>query len=151
MAKEIERKFLVVNDDYVKMSIKSTAIIQGYISTDPEATVRVRITDDNAYITIKSRNQGSVRDEWEYPIPVIEANDMLHRLCGNNVIEKTRHIVPFDGNTWEIDVFGGSLNGLIIAEIELPDPDCIISLPSFVGTEVTSDTRYYNSSLSQRL
>lgn len=151
MAKEIERKFLVVNDSYKSEAIASHDIAQGYLSTNPEATVRVRIRDDRAFLTVKGITVGAVRDEWEYEIPVTDARGMLD-CCGNAVLSKTRMLVPAQVEgcpdaKWEVDVFHGKLAGLVVAEIELPNPDTPLMLPSFVGKEVTGDVRYYNSSL----
>lgn len=146
MSKEIERKFLVVNDSYVGMSSGCHKLRQGYLSANPDATVRVRVKDDCGYLTVKGRNRGMVRDEWEYAIDAAEARQMLE-LCQTGLIEKTRYIVDYMGFRWEIDRFGGHLRGLTVAEIELADPAAEPPLPPFVGREVTDDPRYYNSSL----
>lgn len=148
MSVEIERKFLVINDDYKRMASASHRIVQGYLSTDPQATVRVRVLDNLAFVTIKSKTVGCSRGEWEYPVPVADAEEML-ALCRSK-IEKTRWIVPFGGRTWEVDEFGGRLHGLILAEIELPSEDAPYDLPSFAGRDVTGDPQYYNSNLAQR-
>ena len=147
MAKEIERKFLVIDKSYREMSVTGRSIVQAYLNRDPKATVRVRITDDKAFLTIKGKNDGATRDEWEYPIPVSDARDMIARCASGRIIEKKRFVVPFEGYDWEIDEFGGELEGLTVAEIELPAEDNEFSLPPFVGDEVTGDPRYYNSSL----
>ncbi len=147
MAKEIERKFLVKNSSFLELSASRQDIRQGYISRRPEGTVRVRICGDRAILTIKGRNDGAVRDEWEYPVPVEDAVLMLERCAEGTVIEKTRHIVPFGGFRWEVDVFHGAHEGLVVAEVELPSPDAAVPLPPFVGREVTGDPRYYNSNL----
>ena len=147
MAKEIERKFLVIDKSYREMAVTGRSIVQAYLNRDPKATVRVRITDDKAFLTIKGKNDGATRDEWEYPIPVSDARDMIARCASGRIIEKKRFIVHFEGYDWEIDEFGGELEGLIVAEIELPAEDAEFSLPPFVGDEVTGDPRYYNSSL----
>ena len=147
MAKEIERKFLVIDKSYREMSVTGRSIVQAYLNRDPKATVRVRITDDKAFLTIKGKNDGATRDEWEYPIPVSDARDMIARCASGRIIEKKRFVVPFEGDDWEIDEFGGELEGLTVAEIELPAEDTEFSLPPFVGDEVTGDPRYYNSSL----
>lgn len=149
MAKEIERKFLVKNDSFISQSIRTEIIKQGYISTEKEATVRVRTKNDKAYITIKGINTGATRNEWEYPIPAKDAEDMIEKLCKTNIISKTRHIVEHDGKTWEIDVFDGRHTGLILAEIELSSEDEIFSIPPFIGEEVTNNPKYYNSELSK--
>ncbi len=147
MAKEIERKFLVKNTSYREMSVERKDIEQGYLNREPRATVRVRIVGSEARLTVKGLNDGAVRDEWEYAVPVGEAREMIDRCASGRVIVKTRYIVPFGGRTWEVDEFGGSLAGLVVAEVELPSADADPALPPFVGEEVTGDPRYYNSSL----
>lgn len=149
MSKEIERKFLVRSSEYRDLAIQKKEMMQGYLSLDPDATVRVRIVDEEAFITVKSRNKGAVRNEWEYSIPVDEGTEMLKTCCKSRLIEKKRYIVEAgDGLKWEIDEFHGSLDGLVVAEIELPEEDYPVILPEFVGKEVTGDPRYYNSSLA---
>lgn len=148
MAQEIERKFLVKDRSYRDLAFKSHHIAQGYLSTNPDVTVRLRIMDDSAFLTIKGRCCGIVRNEWEYPVPCADAADMLGMLCGNHVIDKIRYFVKFHGLVWEIDEFYGSLSGLVVAEIELPSESYSLDeYPSFVGNEVSGDVRYYNSSL----
>lgn len=148
MAKEIERKFLVINDGYKNMAVGSEDIRQGYISRNPDSTVRVRTRGDRGYLTIKSRTESISRDEWEYQIPVSDALEMLDRLCGP-VLSKTRYIVPGDAGMWEVDEFHGRLEGLVVAEIELGSAEVEISaLPAFVGLEVSDDPRYFNSNLA---
>lgn len=148
MGKEIERKYLVADDSFVSMATHRVEIAQGYLSTDPDRTVRVRIKDAHGYITVKSRNVGAVRDEWEYEIPVVDAYDMIQRCCVG-VLQKYRYYVPFDGRTWEVDAFRGRHLGLVIAEIELADEHDTYALPPFVSEEVTGDPRYYNSNLAK--
>lgn len=148
MAKEIERKFLVKDFSFIKISSYSVHIRQAYLSTTPESTVRVRIMDNDAFLTVKGRNSGIVRDEWEFPIPKENAKEIAHSLCGGFAIDKTRYIVDYDGWKWEIDLFHGRHEGLCVAEIEMPSSDSNPPLPSFIGEEVTGDTRYYNSVLS---
>ncbi len=150
MAKEIERKFLVINDSYRIMASNCHAIKQGYISTQKDAVVRVRIKDNSAFLTIKGINIDLVRDEWEYEIPIEEALEMLHKLVTGNIIDKTRYIVDYCGHKWEIDEFHGTLDGLVIAEIEITSPDQQIPIPQFIGKEVTGNPDYYNSALSCR-
>lgn len=147
MAKEIERKFLVTSPAYRRIAIKSVHILQAYLCRDPRSTVRIRIAGHQAYLTVKGRNDGAVRDEWEYEIPVEDARLMIDRCASGTVIEKTRHIVFHEGFRWEVDEFAGSRNGLVVAEIELDSADRAFPLPPFVGEEVTGDPRYYNSSL----
>lgn len=144
MAKEIERKFLVKNDNWQNMADNGEEIVQGYISTWPNPTVRIRTRGEHAYLTIKGSNHGIERDEWEYEIPKDEAEEML-KLCNQNtLIEKIRYRV----GRWEIDAFKGRLSGLVLAEIELTSADEKVTLPDFIGPEVTDDSRYYNSSLA---
>ena len=146
--KEIERKFLVKDTSYKKMAVSKSRIVQAYLSTDRHATVRIRVAGNNAWLTIKGCNQGCVRDEWEYPVPVAEALEMCC-LARTAPIEKTRWIVPFEGYEWEVDEFDGHLKGLTVAEVEMPDEGCAPPLPDFAGREVTGDARYYNSMLSE--
>lgn len=144
MAKEIERKFLVTDTSYRMLADSRRHIIQTYLSPDPDATVRLRITDGDAYLTVKGRNSGAQRDEWEYSIPEHDAVEMMERCSHTPVLDKTRYHV----GRWEVDEYHGSLSGLIVAEIELESIDEEIELPPFVGKEVTGDTRYYNSALA---
>ena len=149
MAKEIEKKYLVINDSY-KLCSSVTYIQQGYITTKKEGVVRVRVKDDKGYITIKGQNQGAVRLEYEYSIPVEEAKEIIENLCQKPVIEKKRYnYKAADGHIWEIDEFFGENEGLVVAEIELDTPDEEFDKPSFLGEEVTGDAKYYNSSLSR--
>lgn len=147
MALEIEHKYLVQNDSYKNMATECHHIMQGYISTDKERTVRVRIYDSKGYITIKGSVAGATRMEFEYEIPHNDAYTLLHQLCQKPIIDKHRHIVNFEGEKWEIDEFDGHLSGLVVAEIEIPDEGHSYSLPPFVGKNVTGDARYYNSNL----
>ena len=149
MAKEIERKYLVVNQKYKNVAVCVIDILQGYISRDPERTVRVRIKGDKAYITVKGITCGCERDEWEYEIDVDDARQMLERVAVKPILSKTRYIVRHGAYTWEVDEFHERLDGLVIAEVELPHADAEVGpLPDFVGEEVTGDERYYNSNLS---
>ncbi len=148
MAKEIERKYLVANDFFKSMATNIHTIKQGYISLQKEAIVRVRIRDIEAFITIKGISNGASRDEWEYSIPTIDAEEMLSRLACGKIIDKTRYIVNFEGHVWEVDEFHGAHQGLVIAEIELKAEDETFPLPCFIGKEVTGDTKYYNSTLA---
>lgn len=149
MSKEIERKFLVKDDSYRAMSYKSVRIAQGYLSTDKRATVRVRIFGDESYLTVKGENRGIVRDEWEYPIPMDDAYQMLHRLVEGVAVDKTRYFVEYGGGTWEVDEFHSPVSGLVVAEIELEHPGQEFNLPPFIGDEVTGDPRYYNSNIAK--
>lgn len=147
MAKEIERKFLVISPLYRTMATQSISIVQAYLCRDPRSTVRIRITGGRAFFTVKGRNDGAVRDEWEYEIPVDDAHQMIERCASGTIIAKTRHIVFYEGFRWEVDEFAGAHSGLVVAEIELDSADRAFPLPPFVGEEVTGDPRYYNSAL----
>lgn len=146
MATEIERKYLVKNDIFKEMATNSSHILQGYLCREPERTVRVRIRDDYGYLTVKGKNTGASRLEFEYEVPLSDAKEMLS-LCIPPVLEKIRHIVPFDGHIWEVDEFLGHRSGFVTAEIELSSESEQYSLPPFVGTDVTGDPAYYNSNL----
>ena len=150
MGKEIERKFLVKNDDFKKSAFKSSRIIQGYLSSVAERTVRIRIKDDEAYITIKglSNSSGLTRFEWEKEIPLDEAKELIE-LCEPGIIDKTRYYIKSAHFTFEIDEFYGENEGLVVTEIELQNEDDIFELPEWLGEEVTGDIRYYNSYLSK--
>ncbi|MCM1337140.1 MAG: CYTH domain-containing protein [Candidatus Amulumruptor caecigallinarius] len=147
MAKEIERKFLVKDNSYIAASTSSHHIIQAYLARMDRGVVRVRIMDDRAYLTVKSRNTGMSRDEWEYEIAPEDARSMIDKICEGGVIDKTRYIVPYEGYRWEVDAFHGHLEGLVVAEVELPDEKCQPPLPPFTGREVTGERRFYNSVL----
>jgi len=147
MGREIERKFLV-NENWPKY-LNNIAIRQGYISTDPEHAVRIRITDTNATLTIKGRISDMTRSEFEYPIPMEDANEMLENNCQFPLIEKIRHFFKDGPVTWEIDEFFGENGGLIVAEIELEAEDQKFELPDWVGDEVTGDPKYLNINLVQ--
>lgn len=147
MAKEIERKFLVKNSTFRELSTTATRIKQGYLSRLPEATVRVRIAGNKAFLTVKGKNHGCVRDEWEYAVPVADAEAMLDRCAQGSVISKTRYIVPDGTYNWEVDEFHGSHEGLVVAEIELPHAEATFNRPDFIGEEVTGNPAYYNSNL----
>ncbi len=146
MATEIERKYLVKGDSWRSLAVGST-YRQGYIATRGSATVRVRIAGDKGYLTIKGPSVGYSRSEFEYLIPLEDAQDMLQTLCERPLIEKTRYKVDWGGLVWEIDEFDGSNKGLIIAEVELSDENQLIELPTWVGEEVSDDPRYFNSNL----
>ena len=150
MAVEIERKFLVRDDGWQKLVAERAHIRQAYLALGGKATIRVRVKDDRAArLTIKSRGAKLRRLELEYPIPVADAEALI-ALRRGAVIEKVRHIVPYGGATWEIDVFAGENAGLIIAEVELPHEDYRLELPPWIGREVTGRAEYYNSSLVAR-
>jgi adenylate cyclase len=150
MSFEIERKFLVVGDGWRAQIRDSVPLRQAYLTYDGKASIRVRIRDNGgAALTIKSRGAERRRLELEYPVPVLEAEALI-ALRRGSVIEKVRHLVPYAGATWEVDVFAGENAGLVIAEIELRDEHEVVSLPPWVGLEVTGQPQYYNSSLAQR-
>ena len=149
---EIELKFLVASDDWPRAP-RPVRIDQGYLSTDPDRVVRVRLRDDEAFLTVKGRATGGVRREFEYPVPAAHARDMLE-LCGARRVTKDRHVVEVDGFTWEIDHFLGDNAGLIVAEVEVDREERLSevrrSLPAWVGDEVTEDPRFANSELALR-
>ncbi len=147
MSVEIEHKYLVCNDTYKSLIVGSHQIKQGYLSREKGRTVRVRTWDEAGFLTVKGVNVGAVRPEFEYPVPLADADAML-ALCPPPIIHKTRHIVIYEGYRWEIDEFHGDLQGLVFAEIELPSADARYPLPPFVGKDVTNDSRYYNSRLT---
>lgn len=146
---EIERKFLVTSEAFKKEAFEQNRIKQGYLSSVPERTVRIRVKGDNAYITIKgvSNETGMSRFEWEKEIPVAEAEKLL-LLCEKGAIDKTRFEIKIGNHTYEVDEFYGANKGLIIAEIELHSESETFEKPSWLGKEVTNDNRYYNSNLS---
>lgn len=145
MGIEIERKFLVRDRSFLD-AVAGVAYRQGYLSTDPDRTVRIRRAGEHGYVTVKGRSHGAARAEFEYEIPVADADEML-ALCIPPVIEKVRHRVQHAGRTWEVDVFGGANEGLVVAEVELPSEDAAVDLPDWIGDEVTDDRRYFNASL----
>ena len=147
MGKEIERKFLV-KGDFKSFVSKQTRIVQGYLSSVPERTVRVRIKGDKGYITVKGIGNvsGASRYEWEKDIPVSETEELL-KICEPGVIDKTRYLVKAGPHTFEVDEFYGENQGLVLAEIELGSEAESFEKPEWLGEEVTGDTRYYNSML----
>ena len=146
MAIEIERKFLIQNDDWRNLAL-GTVYRQGYLATDAARTVRVRIAGNSAYLTIKSASVGISRAEFEYEIPIADAAQMLDTLCDRPLIEKTRYKIQHQGMLWEVDEFDGENRGLILAEVELTDPNQALVLPDWIGQEVSDDPRYFNSNL----
>ena len=148
MGIEIERKYRIHTQEWHKLSHHHFTIKQGYISTAAEQTIRVRCCGPNAWLTIKGKAHNGKRKEFEYPIPIEDADDMLNVWASNRVIHKTRHHVRVEQHVWEVDVFHGDNEGLIIAEIELSSLDEQFVLPSWVGEEVTEDHRFSNSNLS---
>ncbi|MBE6247906.1 MAG: CYTH domain-containing protein [Prevotella sp.] len=150
MMTEIERKFLVLDDSYKSLSYAHSHIMQGYICSERGRTVRVRIRDARAYITIKgpSTDNGLTRYEFEQEIPLVDAEQLM-QLCEPGIIDKTRWLVKSGDHTFEVDEFHGENDGLIVAEVELRDATDVVEIPHFIGKEVTGDRRYYNSQLRQ--
>ena len=150
MAQEIERKFLVSGDFKSEVS-KATRITQGYLSSVPERTVRVRVKGDKGYITVKGigSDSGASRFEWEKEIPVEDVRELL-KICEPGVIDKTRYLVPAGNHTFEVDEFYGDNEGLVVAEVELGSEDEEFVRPGWLGEEVTGDPRYYNSMLMKK-
>lgn len=146
MGVEIERKFLVTGEAWRALGTP-TLLRQGYLSLDPERTVRVRIDGADGTLTIKGKSRGATRGEWEYPIPVQEAAELLDTLCQQPLVEKIRHRITQGPHTWEVDEFLGANAGLVVAEIELASEEDAFDKPDWVGPEVTDDTRYFNSNL----
>ena len=148
MGIEIERKFLLKNDDWKSVVTQSYVIKQGYLQSglDPsqKSSVRIRISNKSANINVKSVDLSIVRQEFEYDIPLHDAEQMLATLCGDVVIEKTRYYVPYARHLWEVDVFEGQNAGLQMAEIELSSVDENFEIPQWIGDEVSEDKRYYN-------
>jgi len=143
---EIERKFLV-QDRQVVSGHQPVHMRQGYLSTDPESVVRVRITDTHAWLTVKSRISDTVRHEFEWAIPVEDADQILNTICMRPIIEKKRYRIGHGNHLWEVDVFMGENTGLVIAEIELSDEQEPVEIPEWVGDEVSNDPRYLNINL----
>ncbi len=145
MALEIERKFLV--KEGARRNEKGTKYRQGYLNSDKERTVRVRIIDDKGYLTVKGISRGAVRVEYEYEIPKTEAEAMLDDLCEKPLIEKIRCKIEYKGLIWEVDEFFGENQGLLVAEVELESEDQIFAKPEWIGKEVTEDPKYFNANL----
>ena len=147
MGREIERKFLVCSDAWKSEVTSEQLLRQGYLAIDGGNNVRVRTDGERAWLTVKGRGEGITRPELEYEIPAADAAPLLD-LCRNRVVEKKRHLVPAGNLVWEVDEFSGANNGLVVAEIELPDESTSIPHPAWLGEEVTADPRYLNSSLA---
>ena len=148
MADEIERKYLVRKDTWRAEVTSTHHLDQAYLASDPDCTVRVRIADDQAYLTLKGRKTGASAPEYEYAIPLEEARDMMARLPNRGRVRKHRHHVRHAGLLWEVDEFFDANEGLIMAEVELEREDQDVPLPDWAGEEVTADRRYANSSLA---
>jgi CYTH domain-containing protein len=146
MGKEIEKKFLLVNEDWRHLGT-GEPYCQGYLNTEKGRTVRVRTINDRGILTIKGPNIGGVRLEYEYDIPFNEAREILRELCQKPLIEKNRYKISFEGFIWEVDEFKGENDGLLFAEIELQHEGQRFTKPSWIGEEVTDDSRYYNANL----
>ena len=148
---EIERKFLVNSEDFKEEAIRKTRIVQGFLNTDKERTVRVRLKGDKGFLTIKgeSSRDGTTRYEWEKEISKTDAEALL-KLCEKGVIDKTRYEVKIGNHVFEVDEFNGDNEGLVIAEIELNHVSEIFTKPNWLGEEVTGNTNYYNSQLSKQ-
>lgn len=154
MGLEIEHKYLVTNSSYRAMAHGKRELIQGYLNREPNCVVRIRIADNQAFLTIKGKNYSgkdddslkSTRHEFEYKVPMRDARDML-KMCKGTIINKTRYLVNYAEHLWEIDEFHDTHEGLIIAEIELQSPSEEYMLPEFIGENVTSNPQYYNSNL----
>ena len=146
---EIERKFLVESTDFIKESTVNNRIVQGYLNSNPERTVRVRIKGNKGFLTIKGKGNenGTTRFEWEKEISLSEAEALL-QLCESGIIDKIRYEIPLGKHTFEVDVFSGENQGLIIAEVELTFENEFFEQPNWLGKEVTGDKKYYNSHLS---
>jgi adenylate cyclase len=144
MAIEIERKFLVKNNGWRKDASAGIKLIQGYFSTSKHCSIRVRIEGDQAAINIKTATINIKRSEYNYPVPVSDAREMLQNLCGKPLIEKIRYHINYEGYDWEIDEFSGVNQGLIVAEIELDNIKTIFPRPDWLDKEVSGDPRYYN-------
>lgn len=147
MGIEIERKFLL-KSTHILNSSEGTRIVQGYLSVDPERTVRVRIFGEQAFLTIKGKGDGIARSEFEYEIPILDAEQLLE-MSVQEPIEKIRHLIEYANKRWEVDRFLGKNEGLYLAEIELEHVDEAFSLPDWIGQEVSGDHRYFNSHIAQ--
>jgi len=146
---EIERKFLIVNDGWKSSVVKTTRIRDGLVAIFNGRKARVRIIGDHATIALKGQQKGLGRSEFEYPIPTSDAEEILRTMCDDRLLEKVRHYVPHAGLTWEIDVYDGILNGIVIAEVELDRADRKLQLPDWIGKEITSDLRYSKFNLEK--
>ncbi len=144
MATEIEHKFLIINHDWRKDADEGITMVQGYMGSNEKSSIRIRINGDSANLNIKSKTIGIQRSEFDYPLPVDEAKEILESLCDRPFIEKTRFHVMHDEHEWEIDVFAGVNEGLIVAELELNSVDEQFTRPDWLGEDVSEDPRYYN-------
>jgi adenylate cyclase len=149
MATEIEHKFLIRDDRWRQQVERSVRMRQGYLTSDARCSVRVRVAGGQGFLNIKSGTLGIQRSEYEYPIPLAEAEEILDTLCEQPLLEKTRHFVRVGAHLWEIDEFAGANAGLIVAEVELSRPDEPFERPDWAGEDVSHDIRYYNSQLAR--
>ena len=149
MKQEIERKFLVRDDSWRAAAVSAERMRQGYLCAEEARTVRVRLAGNRAWITIKGAGDGAARAEYEYPIPPADAADLLDHLCLPGQIDKTRHRIPYGGLVFEVDVFHGDNEGLVLAEVELPATDTVVEQPTWLGEEVTGDPRSVNADLAR--
>lgn len=147
MAIEIERKFLLRDERWRAEVTRSESMHQGYLAGSEHCSVRIRVTDRDARINIKSATLGITRSEFEYVVPLADAEEMLNSLCGDRTLRKTRHYLHHAGHEWEIDEFHGANAGLVVAELELGTVDEQFATPAWLGEEVSDDPRYYNSRL----
>jgi adenylate cyclase len=150
MATEIEHKFLLRDDRWRQQVERSVWMRQGYLTSDARCSVRVRVAGGQGFLNIKSGTLGIQRSEYEYPIPLAEAEEILDALCEKPLLEKTRHFVHVGDHVWEIDEFAGANAGLIVAEVELSRPDEAFARPDWAGEDVSHDIRYYNSQLARQ-
>lgn len=146
---EIEHKFLIANDSWRQHVSSTSQYRQGYLTSDSRSSIRVRISDSHAWLNIKSATIGNHRQEYEYPIPLIDANEIMESLCVKPFISKIRHFIIQGKHTWEIDEFQGENQGLLVAEIELSAIDEAFEKPDWLGEDVTNDMRYYNNNLAK--
>jgi len=142
MATEIERKFLVASDSWRKLYTTSDSLRDGLLASSNGRKVRVRIYEKRATLTIKSKQQGSERSEYEYEIPIADAEELLTSHCDGNILAKTRYYVPYRGFIWEVDVYDGILSGVVLAEVEIERADIDVPLPSWIGREITGEPQY---------
>jgi CYTH domain-containing protein len=150
MAQEIERTFLVANDGWRGAVARRERLVDGLVAVSDGRKVRVRLYEDRATLTIKTRRVGAVREEFEYPIPMDDARDLLARHCGATELTKIRHVVPYEGFDWVVDEYEGMLAGVILAEIELPREDTMFPLPPWIGREVTLDPAWRKGEMVRR-
>jgi adenylate cyclase len=149
MATEIEHKFLIRDDRWRQQVERSVRMRQGYLTSDARCSVRVRVAGGQGFLNIKSGTLGIQRSEYEYPIPLAEAEEILDTLCEKPLLEKTRHFIHFGEHVWEIDEVAGANAGLIVAEVELSRPDEPFERPDWASEDVSHDIRYYNSQLAR--